>query len=191
MERFGQRIMATNQIDNSWLSDTITITSGTGNDTLIGGAGGMAYSSVDYGAIPTLDTIDIGQLSITGATGANVIGIGTPSYTIGNGGTGGTFQWPNTIWTTNTTASPVTMNQAGKISLQGENADIEINGQSLMKMLEIFQERLGWMQPNPELEKEWDDLRELGEQYRELEKRCKEKAEVWKKLKAMPPPQVD
>lgn len=182
--------MATNQIDNSWLSDTITITSGTGNDTLIRGAGGMAYSSVDYGAIPILDTIDIGQLSITGATGANVIGIDTPSYTIG---TGGTFQWPNpnTIWTTNTTASPVTMNQAGKISLQGENADIEINGQSLMKMLEIFQERLGWMQPNPELEKEWDDLRELGEQYRELEKRCKEKAEVWKKLKAMPPPQVD
>jgi hypothetical protein len=40
------------------------------------------------------------------------------------------------------------------------------------------------------LEKEWDELRRLGERYRKLEKKCKEKAEVWKKLKAMPKPEV-
>ena len=45
--------------------------------------------------------------------------------------------------------------------------------------------------PFGELEADWDELRELGERYRELEKRCKEKAETWNKLKAMPPPQVD
>ena len=37
--------------------------------------------------------------------------------------------------------------------------------------------------PNPDLEAEWDQLRELGERYRELEKLCKEKSTVWNKLK--------
>jgi flagellar motility protein MotE (MotC chaperone) len=53
------------------------------------------------------------------------------------------------------------------------------------------EERLNILTPNPELEKEWDDLRKLGERYRKLEKKCKEKAETWNKLKAMPPPAVD
>ena len=107
---------------------------------------------------------------------------------IGAGTTGGTFQWPNTIWTTNTTASPVTMNQAGKISLQGENADIEINGRSLMDAIDALEQRLNILVPNPELEAEWDELRELGERYRALEKQCTEKGNMWKKLKSMPPP---
>ena len=46
------------------------------------------------------------------------------------------------------------------------------------------------MTPNPELEKEWDDLKKLGDRYRKLEKKCKEKAEVWNKLKSMPKPNV-
>ena len=54
--------------------------------------------------------------------------------------------------------------------------------------MEQVEERLNILTPNPELEKEWDDLRKLGERYRKLEKKCKEKAEVWKKLKSMPPP---
>jgi flagellar motility protein MotE (MotC chaperone) len=41
--------------------------------------------------------------------------------------------------------------------------------------------------PNPELEKEWDELRRLGERYRKLEKKCQQKAEMWNKLKSMPP----
>jgi flagellar motility protein MotE (MotC chaperone) len=46
------------------------------------------------------------------------------------------------------------------------------------------------MTPNPELEKECDDLKKLGDRYRKLEKKCKEKAEVWNKLKSMPTPNV-
>lgn len=178
--------MATYKLKDDWLTDTITISSGTDTDTLIGGAADATFSSMDFGAI---SSVDLNSISLTGTNAINVgaVGTGMP-YSIGTG-TG--INWPNTIWTTNTTASPMTMNQAGKISLQGENADIEINGQSLMKMLESFQERLGWLQPNPALEADWDELRELGERYREMEKRCKEKAEVWKKLKSMPPPQAD
>jgi len=76
------------------------------------------------------------------------------------------------------------------MSLRGENADIDINGKSLTAWMERVEERLNILTPNPELEKEWDELRRLGERYRKLEKKCKEKAEVWKKLKAMPKPEV-
>jgi flagellar motility protein MotE (MotC chaperone) len=76
------------------------------------------------------------------------------------------------------------------MSLRGENADLDINGKSLNGWMEKVEERLNILIPNPELEKEWDDLRRLGERYRKLEKKCKEKAEVWKKLKAMPKPEV-
>ena len=44
-------------------------------------------------------------------------------------------------------------------------------------------ERLNILEPNLELEAEWDQLRELGNSYRELEQRCKEKSTAWNKLK--------
>jgi hypothetical protein len=56
--------------------------------------------------------------------------------------------------------------------------------------MEKVEARLNILTPNPELEKEWDELRRLGERYRKLEKKCQEKAEVWKKLKSMPKPVI-
>ena len=99
----------------------------------------------------------------------------------------------NTMWTTNTTAgwngtSALEVNPSGTIKLQGDDADIDINGKSLMKTLALLEERLNWLEPNPELEKEWDELRDLGNRYRELEIKCKEKSKMWSKLKSMPPP---
>ena len=60
---------------------------------------------------------------------------------------------------------------------------IVINGQSLNATLTAIQERMGMLVPNTEMEAEWDELRELAERYRELEKLCKEKSTVWNKLK--------
>jgi hypothetical protein len=56
--------------------------------------------------------------------------------------------------------------------------------------MEKVEERLNILTPNPEMEKEWDDLRKLGERYRKLEKKCKEKSDMWNKLKAMPKPEI-
>jgi hypothetical protein len=103
------------------------------------------------------------------------------------------------VWTTSTgphtigsiSPNPMIVNSAGTVSLKGDNADININGKSLMKTLEALEQRLNWLQPNTELEDEWNDLKELGDRYRELEQRCKDKATVWEKLKAMPPPEID
>jgi flagellar motility protein MotE (MotC chaperone) len=78
------------------------------------------------------------------------------------------------------------VNQSGRVTLMGENADIDLNGKSLKTWMERVEERLNILTPNAELEKEWDELRRLGERYRKLEKKCKEKAEMWNKLKSMP-----
>jgi hypothetical protein len=82
-------------------------------------------------------------------------------------------------------------NVSSTINLKGENADIKINDISLVDTLKTIQDRLNILRPNPELETEWDQLRELGEQYRELEKKLQEQSDMWGKLKAMPPPIID
>ena len=149
-----------------------------------------------YGAVPPL-TVSSGG---TGNTIPNVTisdGTGLGGYTIGSTGT-------NTVWTTTGTGttsgsfrlspdyntSAATIEQSGRMSLKGDKADIDINGKSLKNWMEKVEERLNILTPNPELEKEWDELRRLGERYRKLEKKCKEKAEVWNKLKSMPKPEV-
>ena len=130
------------------------------------------------------------------------ITMASPTYTISSSPTrsigsisGANIGYSNTMWTTGTSVfdgtSAMDLNQSGKISLQGTNADIDINGKSLMKTLEALEERLNMLVPNPELEKEWDDLRRLGNRYRKLEAKCKEKAEMWNKLKAMPKPNIN
>jgi hypothetical protein len=155
-------------------------------------------SSQDY----SYTTIDLSDLTSSITMASPVYTMSTaPTISISNGGaigaiggTGGAYS--NTMWTTNTATgwngtSAMDLKQSGMLSLRGENADIDINGKSLMKTLEALEERLNLMTPNPELEKEWDDLKKLGERYRKLEKKCKEKAEMWNKLKSMPKPNID
>jgi hypothetical protein len=149
-----------------------------------------------YGAIPPsgvgYEANSIPNVTISASTISSGLSGG---YTIGNGGTGTS---PNTVWTTGTTGagsfrlSPdaAMIENNGRMSLKGDKADLEINGKSLKNWMERVEERLNILAPNPELEQEWDELRRLGERYRKLEKKCKEKAEVWKKLKSMPKPEI-
>ena len=152
--------------------DTITFT-GTGYDYGISAQDTITLSS-SYN-----NTVINGGYSFGGFTATGLGGAGTSSgpYTI-NGGAG-----VNTgPWTTTT-------NSSTKIHLEGENADIEINGKSLARTIQALEERLNVLVPNPELEKEWDELKELGDKYRKLEAELKEKGEMWAKLKSMPPPE--
>jgi hypothetical protein len=114
---------------------------------------------------------------------------------------GGTFTYgkldtigQDSVWLTNTTAGSnyqfsdwnigsSNIAPSGQMHLVGDNADIVINGQSLNDTLTAIQERMGMLVPNPDMEAEWDQLRELSERYRELEKLCKEKSTAWNKLK--------
>lgn len=170
-------------------NDTILIQSLTDSsvDTDYGNVSGYASG---YGAIPTFSATDL----TLGNIAYNSSGTST-TYTLGTGGS-----HANAVWTTavpgtginwSHSAVGATIKPSATISLRGENADIDLNGKSMRDWMEKVEERLNILTPNPELEKEWDELRKLGEKYRKLEKKCKEKAEVWKKLKSMPPPKMD
>ena len=146
-----------------------------------------------YGAVPPLvQAHTMPNVTISASTISSGLSGG---YTVGglNGATGS-----NTVWTTNTTGAgtyrlndpAAVITASGRMELKGDGADLTINNKSLKNWMEKVEERLNILTPNPELEKEWDELRRLGERYRKLEKKCKEKAEVWNKLKAMPKPEV-
>lgn len=145
----------------------------------------------DYTLEPN-DTISITTPLTMGATGpVYTLGSGSSSvYSVGANGSSA-YDYSNiSISSGWTTTSPSTISQSGVIDIRGENADIKVNGRSLMDAIDALEQRLNILVPNPELEKEWDELRELGKRYRELEKQCKEKGEMWKKLKQMPPPEI-
>ena len=136
--------------------------SGPSNVTIGGGFGaGFTYPNVTLGA------------------GSNSISASSYPYTISGGaGTGIASPWlSNTI-------SP-------KIQLNGEGADIEVNGWSLIESIKKIEQRLNILHPNDKLEAEWEELRELGNRYRELEQHIKDKQATWDKLKAVPPPVID
>ena len=125
-----------------------------------------------YGAVPN---VHIGGMS---ATGINVT--------------------TSPVWTTNTTAGQysfvgqnvLNVQPNNTVHIRGEDADLLINDKSLKTRMEKVEERLNILTPNPEMEAEWDQLRKLGERYRKLEKKCREQADMWNKLKNMPRPDL-
>jgi hypothetical protein len=128
------------------LSDHLT--SSVNNDTLTWSTG---TSYPGFGAIPGGPT----------TFGPNVSGVNTVL-----GGTGYTYTTNTTspwISSGSTGSNPaMVVNQGGTIEIQGENADIKINGKSMKTWMEQVEERLNLLTPNPKLEAEWDELQELG-----------------------------
>ena len=107
----------------------------------------------------------------------------TDSLTVSN--TGGPYSI-TVPWTTNSgisdsyTVGPTWANEtSAKIKLDGPEADIEINGESLISMLKAIEQRLNILNPNSKLESEWEELRELGNAYRALEARIQSKIKTW------------
>ena len=125
------------------------------------------------------------------------IGTSDPYYgAVPNANFGHGVNVSSPVWTTttNNTGAYTFANQniqpSNTVHIRGKDADLLINDKSLKTWMERVEERLNILTPNPEMEKEWDDLRKLGERYRKLEKKCKEKSDMWNKLKAMPKPEI-
>jgi hypothetical protein len=92
----------------------------------------------------------------------------------------------NVPWVTTTSASDTytagpnwANNASAKIQLNGPEADIEVNGESLIGMLKAIEQRLNILQPNTELESDWEELRKLGDAYRALESNIQAKMKTW------------
>jgi hypothetical protein len=138
----------------------------------------------------------------TGVLGSGAIGAGT-NYSISGAGIDTITLYPSiyTINTSITSPSTITWNQdysttigsswsnnanvtidTDGISIK-EGGDIKIAGKSLSEAIEKIEERLGILNPNPELEERWEQLKELRKQYIELEKDLLEKEKLMKILK--------
>jgi hypothetical protein len=96
--------------------------------------------------------------------------------------------WSDTL--TIGTTIPSSIQPRNTVQINGEGADILVNGESVMDTLRGIQDRLNILRPNPQLEAEWDELREAGERYRELERQFAEKSKMWNTLRQMPPPEI-
>lgn len=83
----------------------------------------------------------------------------------------------NTISTTNTNS---TLHVQGDANFEG---DVKIQGKSIAKTLDKIEEKLAILHPNEELEKKWEQLRDLRNQYIKLEEEIKEKEKIWGILK--------
>jgi len=87
----------------------------------------------------------------------------------------------NTSWiTADPSLKGSTLSVKGDADFEGE---VTIKGKSLTDMFEKIEERLAILHPNPELEDRWDELKELGKRYKELEQEIIEKEKVWAILK--------
>jgi hypothetical protein len=73
------------------------------------------------------------------------------------------------------------MSVTGNVNVK--DGDININGISLSDRLNKMEERLGILRPNPELEKDFEKLKKLGERYRKLEKKLSEQIKTFNILK--------
>ena len=144
-----------------------------------------------YGAIPPsygTDTItlDPGYYMTSSITVPSTITTGTGLYTttVPNGGytlstgAGTGYNWGTGTTNVNTT---VEINADGmKIK---EGGDITIGGKSLSEAINKIEERLGILHPNSALEDRWEKLKELRQQYMEMEKDLLEKEKLMKILK--------
>jgi len=158
-----------------------------------------SYRDPNYGAVPPSVSLDLSGVFNNAGWSNTVVNGGTTSspYAWGN-----LIASPNVSITAGTglynhsavggyTFAPVGTGPSAKLNLNGEGADITVNGWSLVDAIQKIEERLNILTPNAKMESEWDQLRELGEQYRALEKKLQEQGDMWARLKAMPPPEID
>ena len=145
------------------------------NTVTIDGSYGAVPYTTNIGSSMGTDTITLNNTLWSGTS------ITSPYiYTNGTSGAGGpsTYNWNNTTTSTNT---KVHINGDGLVMQEG--ADIVVGGKSLTKAIEQIEERLCILHPNPALEERWDQLKELRQQYIEMERDLLEKDKLMKILK--------
>jgi hypothetical protein len=124
----------------------------------------------------------LGNVTITG--GGYSLSTGSTNAIYVGGGAGGGTGIPasaHTTWaTTASTMSPSSIQVKGDAEFLG---NIKIKGRNLTDWLETVDSRLGLLHIDSELESEFDELRALGDAYREAERRFNEQKRVYEILK--------
>ena len=119
-----------------------------------------------------------GAATISQAASSNIwpyVATGAGQYTLTtNNGTGLSFndQWDH--------SHKQSLSVRGDAEFEG---DVKIKGKSITEMFAKIEERLAILHPNEVLEAKWEELKALGDKYRELEKDILEKEQIWNTLK--------
>ena len=94
--------------------------------------------------------------------------------TSGSGYNGAWLQSNGTGYTNWTTAATPSLNvgNEGLVEVKGENADIKINGKSLVKFMETMESRLAILQPDLEKLEHFAALKKAYDNYKMLEALC-------------------
>ena len=132
-----------------------------------------------------------------GVTVANAVSNNYP-YTITSAGSSSSGQylqsngtnttWTSPVWATNTGAYSIGTGDYANSSLQVKGdanfeGDVKIKGKSIIDLINNIEQRLAILHPNTELENKWEDLKKLGDMYRQLEQEIIEKEKMWAILK--------
>ena len=152
------------------------------NDITMMSSATMAGDSVDTitltgsSSSPTYTISSTGNVSSGIYWGLNGGGISPGQVLTSNGTSNG---WAN-ISLADPDLQGSTLSVKGDADFEGE---VTIKGKSLTDMLDKIEERLAILHPNPKLEDKWDELKELGKRYKELEAEIIEKEKIWAILK--------
>lgn len=107
--------------------------------------------------------LSYGNITITNPSTSVTIPNG--GYTIGPFTTGTS----GATWTSGYSNPNASITAKGKLKLEGENADIEINGERLSDWMKTVNQRLLILQPNPHLQEKYEALQQAYEHYKTLE----------------------
>lgn len=116
-----------------------------------------------------------GNMASSGITTTSVMSSGV--YTVP---TGSSSIYDNSIIFSNGVTTPRTLEVSGDANVTGK---LVVGGKDIGESLEKIEQRLAIFHPNKELESRWEKLKELADQYRELEKDILAKEEVFNILK--------
>jgi hypothetical protein len=119
---------------------------------------------------------------------------GNVTYAIGSGSSGYYNTYNTAIgaqgsagWTTLADNTSTVMSIKGQaLTVTGDaeiTGNLTVDGTNITSVLNDIRDRLGLLTRNLELEQDFDQLRDLANQYRELESRLKEKKQMWDILK--------
>ena len=126
-------------------------------------------------------TISISSTLGNKSTITNSTVINAPSCTLTASGHYTIGSWPNTnqiISTSSYVDSSLQVKGDAEFSV-----DVKIKGKSIVDLIEKIEKRLAILHPNEKLEDEWEELKNLGIRYRELEQEISEKEKMWAILK--------
>jgi hypothetical protein len=139
----------------------------------------MAKTNFDYESDITITLDD--KFTVSSTAGAYSISDGISGGLTWNNGPSPTITIGDTIdWGNLTTSTGKSLQVEGDAEING---DLKVNGKSILSSLENIEERLAILNPNPELEDRWEELRELRNKYQQLEKEIIEKEKMWSMLK--------